>query len=260
MAGCLPKYGCRLKIVLRMMAIYGGVNVVSGAWYVNHSVKVVLVAMLLTLWYLITMEWAAYLRPWAFLSGPECGQWALIMNFLLIPHRIEDENMEIPHQPQVVVCGPPGTEPKHGLSRTRFDREESLVYSRTSTSLVCDPSPLQQYVIPPKDTPKETVAVDVCVGYHGTMPTLRCTRARTKLFKKATKRVSDSESESDSITSEELSSASDSTESEDEFGARLTESLKRMNRSKRVQPSQVNPRSTKALPVKVCTCSHYTML
>ena len=57
----------------------------------------------------------------------------------------------------VMVCGPPGTEPIANISQTRFDDEESLVYSRVSSNISLYPSYIHRagnlHHIPPKDTP-----------------------------------------------------------------------------------------------------------
>ena len=118
--------------------------------------------------------------------------------------------MEEPLFPEVVVCGPPGTEPKSGFSRTRWDSNESLVYSRSSTALTLEVSPFQKFVIPSKDVPRKTCKVDVFVPKE---QLIRCTRSTTSMFKSKTRRAS---SESESESSLEHTSDSDVTESEGE--------------------------------------------
>ena len=170
---------------------------------------------------------------------------------LLSHDRSEHETMEVPAETDVVVCGPPGTEPRHGFSRTRFDHEESVVYSRSSTSLSSEPSPLEQYMIPLKDTPKELLTVEVCVRDEDIRSALRCTRARTNMFNRATRKKSHLESESDS--SEETSSFSDSAESSEEVSTRLRENVKSMNRNRCAdQPSKTKPPPVRPPPIKVC--------
>ena len=159
--------------------------------------------------------------------------------------------MEVPAETDVVVCGPPGTEPRHGLSRTRFDREESVVYSRSSISLSSEPSPLEQDMIPLKDTPKELLTVEVCVRDEDVRSALRCTRARTNMFNKATRRKSLLESESES--SEEMSSCSDLSESSEEASTRLRENFKSMKRNRRADHlSKTKPPPVRPPPLKVC--------
>lgn len=118
--------------------------------------------------------------------------------------------MEEPLWPGVVVCGPPGTEPKPGFSKTRWDSNESLVYSRSSTALTSEASPFQKFVIPSKDVPKKTCKVDVFVPKE---QLIRCTRSTTSMFKSKTRRAS---SESESESSLEHTSGSEDTESEGE--------------------------------------------
>jgi len=63
----------------------------------------------------------------------------------------------------VMVCGPPGTEPVEGHSQTRFDDNESLVYSRVSVDMSITPGYIHESgslkLIPPKDTPILTAEV-----------------------------------------------------------------------------------------------------
>ena len=63
----------------------------------------------------------------------------------------------------VMVCGPPGTEPVEGRSQTRFDDNESLVYSRVSVDMSITPGYIHKSGslkhIPPKDTPSLTAEV-----------------------------------------------------------------------------------------------------
>lgn len=126
------------------------------------------------------------------------------------PYRSEEGGMEEPLQPGVVVCGPPGTEPKPGFSRTRLDHNESLVYSRSSTALVSEASPFQKYVIPSKDVPKKMCQVNIFVPEEQLAAVSRLTRSRTSMFR-AQKWKESSDSESESITS-----GTDVTESEEE--------------------------------------------
>ena len=136
-------------------------------------------------------------------------------------------------RPGVVVCGPPGTEPKPGFSRTRLDSDESLVYSRSSIALASEVSPFQRYVIPSKDMPKKLCKVDIFVPKEQLVAATRCTRSRTNMFRTRTRRES---SESGSQSSVELTSVSDVTSSEEEetFGKRKrrTERTRRRNRRK----------------------------
>ena len=63
----------------------------------------------------------------------------------------------------VIVCGPPGTEPVPNISRTRFDEDESLVYSRVSLDMSISPGYIHKSGcishIPPKDTPRKRAEV-----------------------------------------------------------------------------------------------------
>ncbi len=63
----------------------------------------------------------------------------------------------------VMVCGPPGTEPVEGHSQTRFDKEESLVYSRVSLDMSIIPGYIHKSgslkSIPPKDMPSVTAEI-----------------------------------------------------------------------------------------------------
>lgn len=139
--------------------------------------------------------------------------------------------MEEPLRPGVVVCGPPGTEPKPGFSRTRLDSNESLVYSRSSTAIASETSPFQKYVIPFKDMPKRMCQVDIYVPKKQLAVATRCTRSRTSMFRTKTRRES---SESESECSVELTSGSDVTESEEEeTGGRRKRRIERLRRRDR---------------------------
>ena len=156
--------------------------------------------------------------------------------------------MEEPLRPGVVICGPPGTEPRPGFSSTRLDTSESLVYSRCSTSLTCLSSPLQKYVIPLKRTQRELLEVEIFVRNEDSNPRLRQTRAMTKMFEVPKEKASSSESESDA--SVDITSDSEASESEDEFCARLNRRFKTMSRNRRTGPSRV--RHPSACKLKVC--------
>lgn len=144
----------------------------------------------------------------------------------------EESGMEEPIWPGVVVCGPPGTEPKPGFSRTRLDSNESLVYSRSSTALISEASSFQKLVIPSKDVSKKTCKVDIFVPKE---QLARCTRSRTSMFKSKTWRAS---SESGSESSLELTSGSDITESEEEetVGKRRRRTRRRDRRKGKLRP------------------------
>ena len=60
------------------------------------------------------------------------------------------EHLEAP----VIVIGPPGTEPRVGLSNARFDNSQSVVYSRSSIQLPMSRQYLSVEDIPPKDRPR----------------------------------------------------------------------------------------------------------
>lgn len=160
--------------------------------------------------------------------------------------------MEEPLLPGVVVCGPPGTEPKPGFSRTRWDSNESLVYSRSSTSLASEVSPFQKYVIPSKDVPRKMCKVDIFVPNEQLKVATRCTRSRTTMFRTKTRRES---SETESGSSVELTSGSDVTESEEEdaFSKRRQRTRRRDRRKGKLRPP----------PLKVgnvCLCFFFTVI
>ena len=131
-------------------------------------------------------------------------------------------------RPGVVVCGPPGTEPKPGFSRTRLDSNESLVYSRSSTALASKPSPFQKYVIPSKDIQKEMCQVDIYVPEEQLATISRCTRSRTNMFR--TPKWKESFSSSESESSIELASGTES--EEEETVRRKDERIRHSGRSK----------------------------
>ena len=103
--------------------------------------------------------------------------------------------------PGIVVCGPPGTEPTPGISNTRLDHHESVVYSRSSTSLSSEPSPFHQYVVPLKDTERELFEVEISTPSEQDCPVYRRTRARTSMFQPPSK-VSYVESDSESSSND----------------------------------------------------------
>ena len=139
------------------------------------------------------------------------------------------------------MCGPLGTEPKPGFSVTRFDRSESVVYSRSSTALTSVPSSFQKYVIPPKDTPKVRYQVNVCVPEEELANVSRLTRSRTSMFTtRNLKESSDSESENESSTS-----STDDMESEK---VRTVSRRRKAVRTRRYQNSNVKPKPS---PLKV---------
>ena len=141
--------------------------------------------------------------------------------------------MEDPLRPEVVVCGPPGTEPKPGFSRTRLDSNESLVYSRSSTALVSEASPFQKYVIPQKDVPKKMCQVDIFIPEEQLAAVSRCTRSRTNMFRSQKWKES---SESGSESSTELTSGTDVTESEEE--ATVNRRKRKVERTRRQRSSK----------------------
>ena len=157
--------------------------------------------------------------------------------------------MEEPLWPGVVICGPPGTEPKPGFSRTRLDSNESLVYSRSSTALASEASPFQKYVIPSKDMPKKMCEVDVFVPKEQLTAVTRCTRSRTSMFRT---RIQKESSESESESSVELTSGSNVTESEEEVT--VARRKRRIERTRRRDRRKSKPRPP---PLKVgnfCLC------
>ena len=79
----------------------------------------------------------------------------------------------------VVVMGPPGTEPRHGLSEGRFDRSESIVYKRNSThvSLPHQAPALKVRGIVPKDTPRLPLEVFMCPRTEEDFENRRWTRS-----------------------------------------------------------------------------------
>ena len=153
---------------------------------------------------------------------------------------LECENME---EPDVVICGPPGTEPGPGMSIVHMERNESLVYSRSSTALSSKSSSLQNFMIPAKDIPKGSCEVGVCVPEEGIRAALRCTRARRNMFRAPKKIISYSESETDSNA--DTTSPSDLSESEEETTTRLTEGHKVNGKRRHLDRPQATHRLAK---------------
>lgn len=140
--------------------------------------------------------------------------------------------------PNVMICGPPGTEPGPELSVAQMDRNESLVYSRSSTSLASKPSPLQNMMIPEKDTAKQVYRVFACAPEDNVG---RCTRARTNTFMApALRKVGPYlRRESDSSVSD--SEFSDSDEEEEYMIGPTTERFRGLHRNKKNIPPKPAP-------------------
>ena len=83
-------------------------------------------------------------------------------------------------QAPVTVLGPPGTEPRKGLSNGRFDKAESTVYSRSTSHISLPCQPLKLHAIPPKDTPRRPAEVYTQVKEEGDFNNRRWTRSGTR--------------------------------------------------------------------------------